>query len=60
MTIQQTCYNGIAGLLASTASVITTFQQQLEWWVRISGGMIGLLIALVTLVRLLRDKKPAP
>ena len=58
MTNQQIAYNGITGFVASTLSVITTFQEQLEWWVRITGGMLGLLIAAATLYRLIVPKHP--
>ena len=52
MTTQQIITNGATGTTFSALSIITTFQEQLEWWVRISGGMLGLAIAAITLVRL--------
>ena len=55
------CYtlvNGIIGFAASFLGVITTFQQELEWWIRMTGGILGILVALVTLYNLLKPKKP--
>jgi hypothetical protein len=51
-----TLSNGIAGVLASFGAVITTFQTQLEWWVRMSGGLLGLAIGCITLYNLLKRK----
>jgi hypothetical protein len=49
-----TLINGITGMAASFGGLITTFQTQLEWWVRISGGILGVIIALITLANLIR------
>jgi hypothetical protein len=49
-----TVVNGIAGVSASLGAVLTTFQTQLEWWVRMSGGLLGLAIGCITLYNLLR------
>ena len=49
--------NGITGILASAGTVLTTFQTQLEWWVRMAGSFVGLLIALISLYNLLKPKK---
>jgi hypothetical protein len=53
MTTQQIIGNGTTGITASVFSIITTFQEQLEWWIRISGATVGLIIAAVTLYRLI-------
>ncbi len=53
MTTHQIFGNGVTGLAASLLSVIATWQEQLDWWIRISAGLVGLMIALVTLYRLL-------
>ena len=37
MTIQQTALNGITGICSSSLAVISTFQVELDWWVRITG-----------------------
>lgn len=52
MTTKQTILHGITGFAASFISVLTTLQEQLEWWIRLLGGTCGLLIAIVTLYRL--------
>ena len=52
-----TLANGITGVAASFGAVITTFQTQLEWWVRMSGSILGILVALITLYNLLRKAK---
>ena len=49
-----TVVNGIAGMTASLGAVITTFQTQLEWWVRMTGGLLGLAIGCITLYNLIR------
>jgi succinate-acetate transporter protein len=36
--------------------VLTTFQTQLEWWIRVSGGILGILVAIITIYNLLRKK----
>ena len=56
MSIQQTLCNAITGICSATLAVLTTFQEQLEWWIRISGGLLGVAIALITLVRLIVHK----
>jgi len=53
------CYNmvnGILGMCASFLGFISTFQQQLEWWVRMTGGVLGIIIAAITLYNLIKPK----
>lgn len=50
--------NGIIGVCSSSLAIITTFQEQLEWWVRITGGLMALSVAAVSLYRLIRHTKP--
>jgi hypothetical protein len=45
----------IAGIIASAGSVITTFQVQLDWGLRIAGSAVFLLIAILSLFRAIRD-----
>jgi len=52
--MQQTIINGIVGTTSSFLGVITTFQTQLDWWVRISGGLLGIAVAVITLYKLLK------
>jgi len=49
----------IAGAISAAASVITSFQEQLDWWVRFCGSVILLMIAVLSLVRAVREfRKP--
>ena len=41
--------NGISGAIASTLAIITSFQEQLDWWVRFSGSVVLLAISIVSL-----------
>jgi hypothetical protein len=52
-----TVVNGIVGVVASFGGMITTLQHQLEWWIRITGGMIGVMVGLITLVNLLLGQR---
>jgi hypothetical protein len=49
--------NGSIGIVASAFSVITTFQTQLEWWARMTGSVLGILVAIITLFNLLSGKR---
>jgi hypothetical protein len=53
----QTIGNGLIGVTGSALGIISTFQTELEWWVRISGGLLGIAVACLTLYRLF---KPLP
>jgi hypothetical protein len=57
MTHYQTFTNGLFGLLGSTFGVLSTFQEQLDWGVRITGGCIGLAVGAVSLYRLIKLPK---
>lgn len=52
MTLKQTAYNGLTGVASSGLAVISTFQVELDWWVRFSGGILGCAVAAITLYRL--------
>jgi sorbitol-specific phosphotransferase system component IIC len=45
--------NGAIGIASSAVAVLTTFQESLEYWIRVTGGMLGILIALITLLNFL-------
>ena len=45
--------NGITGAMASSLAVITSFQEQLDWWVRFSGSVILLAISAVSLYNMI-------
>lgn len=51
---QHTVINASIGLSASFLAVITSFQQEIEWWVRISSSVVGLLIAIMSLILMVR------
>ena len=52
-----TLLNGLVGASASFLGVISTFQEQFEYGIRIAGGLIGILIGLITLWNFFRKKK---
>jgi succinate-acetate transporter protein len=52
-----TATNGIVGVLSSVFAVLTTFQEQLEWGVRVTGGFLGIIVAGITIYNLLKNKK---
>jgi hypothetical protein len=47
--------NGIMGAIASSLAVITSFQEQLDWWVRFSGSVILLAISAVSLYNMVHQ-----
>jgi putative flippase GtrA len=49
-----TATSASVGVSASAIAVITSFQQEIEWWVRISTSVIGLMIAIVSLYIMVR------
>jgi len=51
---QHTFTNGTIGMLSSSIAVVSSFQTQLEWWVRISGSALFCLVSLFTLINLIR------
>ena len=58
MNQHHTIINGFVGVLATTGSVITSFQTQLEWWFRMTSLGIGIVVGLITLHKLLTKKNP--
>ena len=54
MNTQQTICNGITGITSSSLAIISTFQVELEWWVRITGGLLGIAVASLTLYRIIK------
>lgn len=55
-TIAATVANGIVGVSASIFAVISTYQEQFEWWVRNVAGVAGLVVTLITLYKVLTSK----
>lgn len=52
-----TLSNGLMGFSGSLFAVITTFQEQIDWYVRFAGAIVGLTIGVISLYRLVRKKK---
>jgi hypothetical protein len=48
------------GAAASVIGVITTFQQEIEWWVRITGGVVTIGIGILSIIHMIRKLAPHP
>jgi hypothetical protein len=46
--------HGVAGTVAPALGVITSFQEQLEWGLRMTSLTIGVIVGLISLFRLLK------
>jgi hypothetical protein len=46
--------HGVAGTVAPALGVITSFQEQLEWGLRMTSLTIGIVVGLLSLFRLLK------
>jgi len=53
VTTYQTLTNAIYGMAGSFLGVVSTFQDQLDWSIRISGGLVGLAVGLISLYRVI-------
>ena len=53
MTSYQTLTNAVFGMAGSFLGVVSTFQDQLDWSIRISGGLVGLAVGLISLYRVI-------
>ena len=50
-------FENVIGPTAPVLAVVTSFQEQLEWWLRVASLLIGILIGCAHLYRILaRDK----
>jgi hypothetical protein len=47
--------NGVTGILSSSLAVITSFQTELDWWVRFLGSVILLAISSISLYNMIRQ-----
>jgi hypothetical protein len=47
-------YNAFIGMTASMVAVVTSFQQEIEWWLRISTSVVGLLIGVLSLITMIK------
>jgi hypothetical protein len=41
--------SGLVGFATPMIAVITSFQEQIEFWLRISGLVVGLIVGLISL-----------
>jgi len=48
-----TIINAITGISGGVFAVLTSYQEQLEFWIRVTGGMLGIAVALVSLLTLI-------
>jgi len=46
--------HGVAGTVAPALGVVTSFQEQLEWGLRMTSLTIGIIVGLISLYRLLK------
>ena len=46
--------HGVAGTVAPALGVITSFQEQLEWGIRMTSLTIGIIVGLLSLLKLLK------
>ena len=46
--------HGVAGTVAPALGVITSFQEQLEWGLRMTSLTIGIIVGLLSLLKLLK------
>jgi len=56
-SLTHTLVNGALGMLASFLAVLSSFQEQLEYGVRMTGALIGCLVGIITLYNLIKKKK---
>ena len=43
-------------MAGSFLGIVSTFQDQLDWSIRITGGVVGLAVGLISLYRLVRPR----
>jgi len=48
--------HGIIGTIAPAVGFVTSFQEQLEWGMRITSLTIGIIIGLLSLLKLLKKR----
>lgn len=49
------CLHGIVGTVAPVLGVITSFQEQLEWGLRMTSLGIGIVVGLLSLWKLIKS-----
>jgi hypothetical protein len=46
--------HGVAGTVAPALGVVTSFQEQLEWGLRMTSLTLGIIVGLISLFRLIK------
>lgn len=49
--------NGLAGISGSALSVVMTFVESADLWLRLVGSMLGIVVAGLTICNLIRNLK---
>jgi len=49
-------YNGVIGTITPILGLITSFQEQLEWGMRIFSLGIGIVVGIVSLVKFFKNR----
>lgn len=52
--MRETLAKGLVGTITPVIGVITSFQEQLEFWLRFAGLVVGLAVGVCTLYSLVR------
>ena len=47
---------GVAGLTGSTIAVLAPYQEYIQWFIQVLGGILGITVAVLTLWNLIRKK----
>jgi uncharacterized protein (DUF983 family) len=47
-------YHSIVGTIVPILGVITSFQQQIEYWLRVSGLVVGLIVGILSAWQLIK------
>ena len=48
---------GVTGVLGSTIAVIAPYQEYIQWVIQLLGGLLGITVAVLTLLNLIRNKR---
>jgi hypothetical protein len=46
---------GFTGVVAPILAIVTSFQTELEWWLRVTALVAGILVSLLSIVSLLKN-----
>jgi len=56
MSNSEVLSRGVAGLTGSTIAVIAPYQEYIQWFIQVLGGILGIAVAVLTLWNLIRKK----